>query len=75
MKNYDSIMKSMTPEMLAELGVKLVSINNGPLYYMTSSGQLFHLDQYQDAIRHEYNWLMYDNESSTDEVGEPDSNE
>ena len=55
---YDRLMEQMTVETLAELGVKLVSINNNKLYYMTSSGQLFNYDNYIDALNHEYSWLQ-----------------
>lgn len=60
MKNYDKVMEAMCPELLAELGVKLVNVDNRRLFYMTSSGQLFSMDDYSSAIQHEYNWLMTD---------------
>ena len=60
MKNYDAIMQSMTPERMAETNVKLVTVNNTNLFYMTSTGQLFNTNQLEDAIRYEYNWLMND---------------
>lgn len=60
MKNYDKVMEAMCPELLAELGVKLVNVDNRRLFYMTSSGQLFSMDDYGSALQHEYNWLMTD---------------
>lgn len=60
MKNFDTIMQGMTIERLAEMGVKLVNINGRENYYMTSTGQLYALNDYEAAVRHEYNWLCYD---------------
>ena len=60
MTNYNTILTSMTPEKMAELGVKLIHVNNRELYYVTSSGQLFNIADYDRALIHEYNWLMYD---------------
>ena len=91
MTNYDSLMKNMTPEAMAELNVHLVTVDNRKLFYMTSSGQLFNNNDYQSAVQFEYNWLMYDPEAqradknvdasndavdnSSDFEGEPDSAE
>lgn len=58
MKIYDKMMNEMTPERLAEVNVKLVTVNNRNLFYMTSTGQLFVMEQYEDAVEYEYNWLM-----------------
>lgn len=78
MKNYDAIMQSMTPERMAETNVKLVTVNNTNLFYMTSTGQLFNTNQLEDAIRYEYNWLMNDptpeQASESCECCEPDCN-
>lgn len=79
MRNYDRIMQDMTPERMAEVNVKLVTVNNTNLFYMTSSGQLFNTNQYEDAVRYEYRWLITDpNPERTTaecECGEPDCNE
>ena len=76
MKNYDRIMQDMTPERMAEVNVKLVTVNNTNLFYMTSSGQLFNTNQYEDAVRYEYRWLMTDptpeKTTAECECGEPD---
>ena len=66
---YDKLMENMTPETLAELGVRLVSLNNNKLYYMTSTKQLFDYDKYIDALNHEYKWLLrtLDQEPSTEQ--------
>lgn len=69
--NYEIMMENMTPERMAELGVKLVNIDNRRLFYMTSSGQLYTMDDYQSALQHEYNWLTYRDEEPS---GEPDKN-
>lgn len=72
MKNYDKLMEMMTPELLAELGVKQVNVDNRRLFYMTSSGQLFNIEDYAAAYAHEYNWLMNDEDSekASDEVAQ-----
>ena len=64
MKNYETLMNTMTPERMAELNVKLVTVNNRDLYYLTSTGQLYLTSQYEDAVRHEYNWLIHDPEAT-----------
>ena len=35
---YDVVMANMTPDTLADLGVKLISVNNSELYWVTSAG-------------------------------------
>ena len=70
MKNYDAIMQTMTPEKMAEMNVKLVTVNNTNLFYMTSSGQLFNTNQYNDAVVYEYNWLTNDPEVKDEEACE-----
>ena len=60
MKNYDAIMQNMTLPVMAELRVKLVTVNNRDLYYLTSSGQLFLTSEYEAAVQHELSWLNYD---------------
>lgn len=67
MRNYDAIMQTMTPEKMAEMNVKLVTVNNTNLFYMTSSGQLFNTNQYNDAVVYEYNWLTNDPEAKDTE--------
>ena len=77
MKNYDAIMEKMSPEMMAELNVKLVTVDNRRLFYMTSPGQLFPIDKYEDAVKFEYQWLNFDPEAdqpNNDSEAEPDVN-
>ena len=76
-RNYDIMMKQMTPEQLAEKNVHLVTVNNRRLYYMTSSGQLFNNTDFDAALQHEYQWLMYDPEDRdrSAEEGDSDTNE
>lgn len=69
--NYELVMENMTPEKLAEMGVKMVSVNNRSLFYMTTTGQLYPLEEYEAALKHEYRWLMYRDEEPS---GEPDKN-
>ena len=59
--NYEIVMENMTPEIMAEYGVKLVNVDNRRLFYMTSSGQLFTPDAYMEALQFEYNWLVNGN--------------
>ena len=70
MTNYEKIMQDMTPERLAEINVKLVTVNNTNLFYMTSSGQLFNTSQFDDAVRYEYDWLMYNDQPDMPNVDE-----
>ncbi len=77
MKNYDAIMEKMSPEVMAELNVRLVTVENRRLFYMTSPGQLFPIDKYEDAVKFEYQWLNFDPETVQDAEatqGEPDVN-
>lgn len=60
MRTYEKIMQTMTPEVMAELGVKLINVDNRRLFYVTSSGQLYPIEHYNEAVAHEYNWLMAD---------------
>lgn len=55
---YAAIMASMTPETLANLGVKLVSVNGEELFWMTSVGQLYVFNNRRAALQAEYDWLM-----------------
>jgi hypothetical protein len=55
---YQVVMAQMTPEMLASLGVKLISVNNSELYWVTSAGQLYAFNAQQQALEAEYAWLM-----------------
>lgn len=84
MTNYEKVMKEMTAERLAEVNVKLVTVNSRNLFYMTSTGQLFLPEQYEAAVRYEYAWLMRDDDpvtdpsqdisvNNTDEVGQEDT--
>lgn len=57
---YEVVMASMTPQKLANLGVKLASVNNRELYWVTSVGQLYEFNAYDTAVQAEYNWLMSD---------------
>ena len=72
MTNFEKNMRAMTPEIMAELGTKLVVINNRDVFYLTSSGQLFPTDDYQAALRHEYNWLLHDDSEEAVQPEAPD---
>lgn len=70
MKNYDTLMEKMTPEKMAEMNVHLVTVDNKRLLYMTSPGQLFPIDKFEDAVKYELAWLNFNPE----DVDTPDEN-
>lgn len=55
---YAAIMASMTPDQLAAMGVRLISINGNELWWVTSTGQLYAFGAQQQAIAAEYRWLL-----------------
>ena len=55
---YEAVMRSMTPEQLAIMGVHLVQVNGEQLFWMTSVGQLFPFNAKMKALEAEYTWLM-----------------
>lgn len=55
---YESKMASMTVEEMANLGVKLISVNGDSLYWVTSVGQLYKFSEKNIAFESEYIWLM-----------------
>ena len=57
MTNYRRIMSQMTPEKMANANVKVVIVNNSQPFYVTSSGQLFNFDDFDSAVKYEYDWL------------------
>lgn len=75
MRNYETLKNSMTVERMAEMGVRLVSLNNRELYYMTSTGQLYTMGDYNAALQHEYNWLMHDPDTTKIQGDTEGSNE
>ena len=54
---YDVVMANMTVEKLAEMGVRLIYVNNSDLFWVTSGGQLYPFNDRTHAIEAEYNWL------------------
>ena len=58
MTNFEKIMQSMTPETMANERVKMVLINQGQPFYMTSRGQLYNFNNLQGAVIDEYNFLI-----------------
>lgn len=58
MTNFEKIMQSMTPETMANERVKLVLVNQGEPFYMTSRGQLYNFNNLQGAVIDEYNFLI-----------------
>ena len=55
---YEITMARMTPEIMANMGVKLISVNSSELFWVTSTGQLYGFAERRKAIEAEYNWLM-----------------
>jgi hypothetical protein len=54
---YDIVMANMTIDKLADLGVKLISVNNCELYWVTSAGQLYTFGARPQALAAERAWL------------------
>ena len=54
---YDVIMANMTVEKLADMGVRLIYVNNSDLFWVTSGGQLYPFNDRAHAVEAEYNWL------------------
>jgi hypothetical protein len=55
---YDIVMANMTPEKLADMGVRLIYVNNSELFWVTSGGQLYPFNDRAHAVEAEYNWLI-----------------
>lgn len=55
---YEALMRTMTAEQLAIMGVQLVQVNGEQLFWMTSMGQLFPFNAKMKALETEYAWLM-----------------
>ena len=55
---YEVVTAGMTPQKLANLGVKLISVNSRELFWVTSIGQLYEFNAYDLAVQAEYSWLM-----------------
>ena len=55
---YESIIASMNPHRLADLGVKLVVVNSSELFWVTSTGQLYAFGDRQAALSAELSWLL-----------------
>lgn len=55
---YESKMAHMTVEEMANLGVKLISVNGDSLYWVTSFGQMYKFSEKNMAFEAEYIWLM-----------------
>jgi hypothetical protein len=70
MTNYEKIMNGMTIEQMAYKNVQLVSFLNNGLYYVTSSGQLFAVSEYERAVQHEYKWLCINDQPDVANVEE-----
>lgn len=62
MTNFEKLLNSLTPENITEMSVKLITVNNSQLFWVTSSGQLFPYEDRESAVRYEYNWLITDDD-------------
>ena len=76
MTNFEKLVNSLTPENITEMSVKLITVNNSQLFWVTSSGQLFPYEKRDSAVRYEYNWLITDDDVKDvdDSPVEPDIN-
>lgn len=54
---YDVVMANMTVDKLADMGVRLIYVNNSDLFWVTSGGQLYQFNDRAHAVEAEYNWL------------------
>lgn len=54
---YDVVMANMTVDKLADMGVRLIYVNNSDLFWVTSGGQLYPFNDRASAITAEYDWL------------------
>jgi hypothetical protein len=54
---FHVMMAKMTMGDLANLGVKLISVNNSELFWVTSIGQLYAFNDRNSALEAEYKWL------------------
>lgn len=55
---YETKLASMSIAEMANLGVKLISVNNDSLFWVTSFGQMYKFDERGKAFEAEYLWLM-----------------
>ena len=55
--NFEVTMHNMTVELMAVKNVKLITVNNSQLFWITSTGQLFNFENQQQAIELETRWL------------------
>lgn len=77
MNNFEAMVKAMTIERAAVDMVKLVLINNREPYYVTTTGQLFPYDKFEEAVKMQYAFLSSDapaEEATQGEVNEEDKN-
>lgn len=54
---YDVVMANMTIDKLADMGVRLIYVNNSDIFWVTSTGQLYAFNDRAHAVEAEYNWL------------------
>lgn len=54
---YDVVMANMTIDKLADMGVRLIYVNNSDLFWVTSAGQLYAFNDRIHAVEAEHNWL------------------
>lgn len=55
---YHAKMATMTPIIMASMGVQLIQVNGEELFWVTSTGQLYSFNAKQAALEAEYTWLM-----------------
>ncbi len=54
---YGVVMANMTIDKLADMGVRLIYVNNSDLFWVTSAGQLYAFNDRIHAVEAERNWL------------------
>ena len=54
---YEVVMANITIDKLADMGVRLIYVNNSDLFWVTSAGQLYAFNDRIHAVEAERNWL------------------
>ena len=72
MTRFEKILKTMTLEELIDLNVKLITVNDHQLFWVTSSGQLFNYHDRESALSYEYAYLTQEMDEPIGDSGEDD---
>lgn len=70
MTRFEKILRTMTLEELIDLNVKLITVNDHQLFWVTSSGQLFNYHDRESALSYEYAYLTQEMDEPIGDEGE-----